>query len=99
MGAKIFYLIIIVLIIGVAFLGQQPFARSYGKELFSGLFKQENIHWGKASAWISGLFGETRLRPNQDFGEAKTGDLAGGEEPIKTLGEEINIFENSFLKK
>lgn len=47
------YVVIIVVILGVAYLSQQTYAREYGKKFYLSALAQEKVYWAKVSGWTA----------------------------------------------
>lgn len=87
------YIIILILIIGAAFLSQQQYAREYGKNIYSDIIVQKDVYWARLSNWLA---------PGTQKDSSGTGvkEASGGEAAADSGNNqnENNIFENNFLK-
>lgn len=85
------YIIIIIFILGAAFLSQQPYAKEYGKNIYSEIIVQKDVYWARLSNWMA--------PETQKDGSVAGGKEANGGEAMADDGNnKNNIFENNFLK-
>lgn len=85
------YIIIISLILGTAFLSQQPYAIEYGSKFYLGALSQEKVYQVKLTDWVTSIFFKKANGEVTGGGEAKTNTTATNKDQNK-------IFQNIFQK-
>lgn len=99
-GGFIQYIVIIAVILSVVFLSQQPFARPFGKSVYSWSQKEASNYWSKTTHWLGATIYPKVTQEVEKRGEPlKEEVITQKDNAVKNIWENIkNYFAEQFSK-